>query len=149
MTDTAEITSKLSLEEAAGSLRNLLESASLDSVNATSITARLRFISSEVIKDNLIYVDVSFSCDASIRAGEHQQPSPEVNDFFQRRGDFLRAAYLLIGSSIVSAELDHRGRLRMHFTQGVMAELFLSEDDMDDDGSVWEVAAESSADGWT
>ena len=55
----------------------------------------------------------------------------------------MKAAYSLIGSSIDSVEVNQYGRLRMHFTEGVVAELFLSEEDMNYDDSVWEVASEN------
>lgn len=116
----------------------------LDSLNVSSLQVSLRFINSRVHPGESLYVELSFSCSASIRERNALNDSLAQADFFVGRASFLAGVYARMGIEISNIELDSTGRLLL-FMDGSLIELIASEEDMEAEGSIWQVAIEISA----
>ncbi|MGE8454134.1 MAG: hypothetical protein ACN6OP_26705 [Pseudomonadales bacterium] len=122
-------------------LEGMLLGSYLDSFNVSSLQVALRLINASACPDESLYVDLSFSCSATLRDG-HTSPSNVGNvDFFVGRTVFLSEVYGKIGVEVSGVELDSEGRLVLSMGDSVI-ELVATDEDVGGEDSVWQVVME-------
>lgn len=124
-------------DSASDALKKMLAEAQFDSFWVSSIEVELRFIKHVNSLESSVYVDVAFSCGAVVRAGDSLTDTSE-RDFFCGRSKFLADIYSFIGMDVEGIYLGVGGALLISIGKSVV-ELQLSQEDLEQDGSVWEV----------
>ncbi|MEN5265100.1 hypothetical protein [Stenotrophomonas sp. TWI587] len=127
---------------ARSSLERMLLGSYLDSFNVSSLQVILRLINTRACPGKSLYVDLSFSCAATLRDGRTFSSNPGNADFFVGREGFLPEVYGKIGVEISGVDLDSDGRLVLSMGDSVI-ELVATDEDMDLEESVWQVAMEN------
>ncbi|MFY0185832.1 hypothetical protein ACTT2I_02320 [Stenotrophomonas sp. PUT21] len=124
-------------DSASDALKKMLAEAQFDSFWVSSIEVALRFIRRVNSLESSVYVDVVFSCAAEVRAGDSLTGISE-QDFFYGRSKFLADIYSFIGMDVEGVYLGAGGALLISIGKSVV-ELQLSQEDLEQDSSVWEV----------
>jgi len=127
------------------SLEGMLLGSYLDSFNVSSLNITLRLINASACPGKLLYVDMSFSCAAIVRDCGISASNVAKLDFFMGRAEFLPKVYEKIGVEISGVELDFEGRLVLSMSHSVV-ELAVTDEDMELEGSIWQVVMEAGAD---
>lgn len=133
---------QIDLGVARSQLVRMLLGSYLDSFEVSSIQVSLRLINANVQPGISLYVDLRFSCPASLLDKDETDGSLLAGDFFAGRSRFLSGIYPCIGKEISGVEVDSDGRLRLLMGDSTMA-LRLSDEDMESEASIWQVAMES------
>ncbi|WP_421575809.1 hypothetical protein [Stenotrophomonas maltophilia] len=124
-------------DSAGYALKTMLAEAQFDSFWVSSIEMALRFIRRVNSLESSVYVDLVFSCAAKVRAGDSLN-SISDRDFFYGRSRFLADIYSFIGMDVEGIYLGAGGSLFISIGKSVV-ELQLSQEDLEQDSSVWEV----------
>ncbi len=127
---------------ARASLARMLLGSYLDSFNVSSLQVTLRLINARACRGTSLYVDLSFSCAATLRDGRTSSGNLGKVDFFVGRAAFLPEVYGKIGVEISGVDLDSNGRLFLSVGDSVI-ELVATDEDMDLEASVWQVEMEN------
>jgi len=127
---------------ARSSLEGMLLGSYLDSFNVSSLQVILRLINARACPGKSLYVDLSLSCAATLRDSRTFSSNPGDVDFFMGRAEFLPEVYGKIGAGISGVDLDSDGRLVLSMGDSVI-ELVATDEDMDLEESVWQVAMEN------
>jgi hypothetical protein len=101
----------------------------------------LRLINTKAQPGFSLYVDLSFSCQASLLDEDEIEASSLGSDFFAGRSRFLGDIYSRIGKEISGIEVGSDGRLRLIMDDSTM-QLSISDEDMESDAPIWQVAME-------
>lgn len=126
---------------ARSSLEGMLLGSYLDSFSVSSLQIALRFINASACPDKSLYVDLSFSCAATLHDGLASSSNVGNVDFFVGRAVFLPEVYGKIGIEISGVELDSEGRLVISMGDSVI-ELIATDEDVGIEDSVWQVVME-------
>lgn len=119
----------------------VLTGAALDEIRVHSTQLWLRFLNDRLAIGKLIAVDLVFGCAAyMVEAGGHHVS--EGIDFFEQRSSFLAEVYKYIGQEINGAEVSNDGRLFIDMGAGKTLVLRPSEQDLENDDSIWRLAVE-------
>ncbi|WMJ68353.1 hypothetical protein [Stenotrophomonas sp. 24(2023)] len=129
---------------ARSSLEGMLLGSYLDSFNVSSLQVALRFINASACPDKSLYVDLSFSCAATVRNGLVSSGNVGNVDFFVGRAAFLPEVYGKIGLEISGVELDSEGGLVLSMGDSVI-ELVARDEGVGIENSVWKVVIERPA----
>jgi hypothetical protein len=131
------------LETARSQLVRMLLGSYIDSFNVSSIQILLRLINTNAQPGFSLYVDLSFSCQASLLDEDEIEASSLGSDFFAGRSRFLGDIYSCIGKEISGIEVGSDGRLRLIMDDWIM-QLSISDEDMESDAPIWQVAMEGA-----
>ncbi len=134
---------QVDLETARSQLVRMLLGSYIDSFNVSSIQILLRLINANAQSGFSLYVDLSFSCQAGLLDEDGIEASTLDGDFFAGRSRFLGDIYSCIGKQISGIEVGSDGRLRL-IVDGSIMELSISDEDMESDAPIWQVAMEGA-----
>lgn len=134
---------KIEVDAAAArpSLEGMLLGSYLDSFNVSSLQVALRLINTSACTGESLYVDLSFSCMATLRDGLTSPSNVGHGDFFSGRAAFLSGVYRKTGVEVSGVELDSEGRLVLIMGDSAI-ELVAKDEDMVEGDSVWQVVIE-------
>lgn len=119
----------------------MLVGASLDQLSAFSIEARLRFLTDKLISGAASYVDIEFTCDASVATGVRANSAAACDVPPSARATLLAELYELIGLTVEGVTLQSDGTCTVHVGRSSIV-LKLSGDDLEDDDWMWRVESE-------
>ena len=134
---------QVDLETARSRLVRMLLGSYIDSFNVSSIQIWLRLINANAQPGLSLYVDLSFSCRASLMDEDEIQDSFQGHDFFAGRSRFLSEIYACIGGEVSGIEVASDGCLRLMVGNSIMG-LSISDEDVEPDTSIWQVAMEGT-----
>lgn len=132
----------ISAKEAASEAARLLVGADLDEIKVAGRAISLRFISDKLVEGQLKFVYLNFCCSSKITKAEDNWFG--VN-FVEERSRFLSDIFPLYATKINSVSLKEDGSLILKFDNSDMV-IFLTEEDLDADDSVWDVSSEALED---
>jgi hypothetical protein len=132
----------ISTKEAASEISRLLVGSDLDEIKVAGRSISLRFISDKLVEGRLKFVYVDFCCRSKISKAEDKWLD---NDFVEERSIFLSKIFPLYATKIISVSLKEDGSLILNFDKNDMV-IFLTEEDLDADDSVWDVSSEALGD---
>jgi len=132
----------ISTKEAAGEISSLLIGSELDEIKVAGISISLRFISDKLAEGQLKFVYVDFCCSSKITRAEDEWLNV---DFVEERSIFLSKIFPLYATKVNSVSLKEDGSLILEFDKSDMV-IFLMEEDLDTDDSVWDVGSEALGD---